>query len=149
MDSTLGTRLAMARQRAGMTQAVLASLLGLGAASRISDWESGRTAPTAATIVRLPHVLGITGHWLLTGTGPMAVGEGNNEARIEAARKILSGDVSGEVVDMIAGRADPVQVASEAAHAAAVAKTLADSLEEATPEDTAHRPPEPSENLKD
>jgi hypothetical protein len=79
----------------------------------------------------------------------MAVGEGNNEARIEAARKILSGDVSGEVVDMIAGRADPVQVASEAAHAAAVAKTLADSLEEATPEDTAHRPPEPSENLKD
>ena len=70
-----------------MTQAVLASLLGLGAASRISDWESGRTAPTAATIVRLPHVLGVNGHWLLTGTGPMAVGEENNKLGLKLPEK--------------------------------------------------------------
>jgi len=104
-----------------MTQAMLANLLGLGAGSRISDWESGRTAPTAATMVQLPHILSANGHWLLTGNGPMAIGEGNNEARIEAAGKILSGEVSDEVVNMIAGRTDPV----------AVTRTLAGSPEAA------------------
>lgn len=51
----------------------------------------------------------------------MAIGEGNNEARIEAAGKILSGEVSDEVVNMIAERTDPV----------AVARTLAGSPEAA------------------
>ena len=76
IESTLATRLGVARQRAGMTQAMLANLLGLGAGSRISDWESGPTAPTAATLVHLPRVLGVNDHWLLTGVGPMAISGG-------------------------------------------------------------------------
>ena len=126
-ESTLATRLGVARQRAGMTQGVLAKALGLGAGSRISDWEAGRTAPTAATMVQLPNVLGVSGHWLLTGSGPMAVGQGNDEARIEAASKILAGEVSGDVVNLIAGRSEPLAVVKEA-------RSLSSKSEEAASE---------------
>ena len=141
IESTLATRLVVARQRAGMTQAMLASLLGLGAGSRISDWESGRTAPTAATLVQLPRVLGVNGHWLLTGIGPMAISGGNEEAQIEAAGKILSGEVPDEVVNMIAGRTDPGPVAHDAAQTAEVARAL-DASPRLEPED-----PAPSSDL--
>ncbi len=141
IESTLATRLGMARQRAGITQAALADLLGLGAGSRISDWESGRTAPTAATLVQLPRLLGVNGHWLLTGVGPMAIGGGNEEAQIEAAGKILSGEVPDEVVNMIAGRTDPGPVAHKATHAAEVARAL-DASPEIAPEN-----PDPSPDL--
>ena len=141
IESTLATRLGVARQRAGMTQVMLAKLLGLGAGSRISDWESGRTAPTASTLVQIPRVLGVNGHWLLTGVGPMAIASGNEEAQIEAASKILSGEVSDEVVNMIAGRTDPGPVAHDAAQTVEVARTL-----DASP-GTAAKNPAPSPDL--
>ena len=124
IESTLATRLAVARQRAGMTQGVLAKALGLGAGSRISDWEAGRTSPTAGTMVQIPHVLGVSGHWLLTGSGPMAIGEGNDEARIEAAGKILAGEISEDVVNLIAGRTEPGPVVQAAVLTAEVARSL-------------------------
>jgi transcriptional regulator with XRE-family HTH domain len=134
IESTLATRLGVARQRAGMTQGVLAKALGLGAGSRISDWEAGRTAPTAATMVQIPNVLGVSGHWLLTGSGPMAVGQGNDEARIEAASKILAGEVSEDVVNLVAGRTEPLAVVREATRTAEVARGLSSKSEEADSE---------------
>ena len=130
IESTLATRLAMARQRASMTQGVLAKALGLGAGSRISDWEAGRTAPSAATMVQLPHVLGVSGHWLLTGSGPMAIGQDNAEARIEAANKILAGEVAEDVVNLIAGNTEPNLVVEQATRTAEVARAMTKQPEE-------------------
>ncbi len=117
-----------------MTQGALAKALGLGAGSRISDWEAGRTAPTAATMVRIPHVLGVSGHWLLTGSGPMAIGEGDEEVRIEAATKILTGEISADVVNLIAGRTDPSSVVQEATRTAEVAKSMSDKTDQESSE---------------
>lgn len=148
IESTLGTRLALARQRAGMTQTALAHLLGLGAGSRISDWESGRTSPTAATMLQLPHIFGVNGHWLLTGDGPMAIAAGNEEAQIEAAAKILSGEVPDEVVNMIAGRTDPGPAVRDAVLTAEAGRALA-STDLITPADPAPSPDPRSTRLKD
>ena len=134
VESTLAMRLAMARQRASMTQGALAKALGLGAGSRISDWEAGRTAPTASTMIQLPHVLGVSGHWLLTGSGPMAISAGNDEARIEAASKVLAGEVSEDVVNLIAGRTDPGSAVKEATQTAEVAMAMKNEPDEETTE---------------
>jgi hypothetical protein len=71
----------------------------------------------------------------------MAIASGNEEAQIEAASKILSGEVSDEVVNMIAGRTDPGSVAHDAAQTAEVARTL-----DASPA-TAAKNPAPSPDL--
>ena len=72
MAETLAERIRKAREAAGLTQAQLAQMVGSksGRAGTVSDWEAGRL-PNAETIAELPAVLGVDGHWLLTGEGPM------------------------------------------------------------------------------
>ncbi|MBV9774413.1 MAG: helix-turn-helix transcriptional regulator [Gemmatimonadetes bacterium] len=53
----------------GMSQADLARELGVGVAT-VSEWFTRGRVPNGDVMLRLPHVLRVSGHWLLTGEGP-------------------------------------------------------------------------------
>lgn len=51
-----------------MSQADLARDLGVGEAT-VSEWFTRGRVPQGDVMLRLPHVLQVSGHWLLTGDG--------------------------------------------------------------------------------
>lgn len=53
----------------GMSQADLARELGVGVAT-VSEWFTRGRVPNGDVMLRLPHALNVSGHWLLTGHGP-------------------------------------------------------------------------------
>lgn len=55
-----------------MSQADLARELGVGVAT-VSEWFTRGRVPNGDVMLRLPHALGVNGHWLLTGEGPRDV----------------------------------------------------------------------------
>ena len=62
----IGSRIAFLRRRKGMTQEGLASLLAVSPAA-VGAYEQGRRSPSAAMLVELSHVLGVSTDFLLTG----------------------------------------------------------------------------------
>jgi transcriptional regulator with XRE-family HTH domain len=56
-----------------MSQAELARDLGVGVAT-VSEWFTRGRVPNGDVLLRLPHVLAVNGHWLLTGEGPRELG---------------------------------------------------------------------------
>lgn len=66
--STLGDRIAAARQAAGLTQAGLATRLGVGV-KVVSSWENDRSEPRANRLAMLAGLLNVSVTWLLTGGG--------------------------------------------------------------------------------
>nr|PZN59215.1 MAG: hypothetical protein DIU58_18270 [Sphaerobacter thermophilus] len=63
-------RIEEALQAAGITKAELARRLAKSP-SAISEWWTKQAMPEGETILRLPEALSVSGHWLLTGEGPM------------------------------------------------------------------------------
>lgn len=94
-------RLREAMARRGMTQTELARRLDVRDAT-VSDWFNRGTMPSGSVMVRLPHVLDMDGHWLLTGERPAdgggarrPLGEAERErltALLEEALRLLRGD---------------------------------------------------------
>lgn len=72
---TLGERIKAAREAAGLTQGELGDLLGGVDYTRVSKWETDAQTPKHDKLVLLTESLGICGHWLLTGQGPMKPGD--------------------------------------------------------------------------
>ena len=72
MTKEFPDRLEIAVRRAGLSQAALATILGVSS-STVSDWFAGRYLPRAEILMVLPDVLEVSGHWLLTGRGQLAV----------------------------------------------------------------------------
>ncbi|MEM7505357.1 MAG: helix-turn-helix domain-containing protein [Pseudomonadota bacterium] len=66
--ATFGDRLALARERQGMTQQQLARHLGLKHAT-IQNWEADRSEPRANKVQMLAGFLNVSIVWLLTGQG--------------------------------------------------------------------------------
>lgn len=66
MTSTLGLRLAEARQRIGLSQAELAARTGI-AQTQISRYESGRSVPRRAALIKITEALQANIGWLLEG----------------------------------------------------------------------------------
>jgi transcriptional regulator with XRE-family HTH domain len=58
-----------------MSQVDLARELGVGAAT-VSEWFTRGRVPNGDVMLRLPHVLAVNGHWLLTGEGPRELRSG-------------------------------------------------------------------------
>lgn len=80
--SSFHSRFALAAKRLGRgTQAKLAASIGVSQGS-VSRYLNGEW-PSAETLLRLPEALGVSGHWLLTGKGPMIAEE---TPEIEGAR---------------------------------------------------------------
>lgn len=68
-----------------MTLAAVAEAAGVGSPSPVHAWENGQV-PSSDNLARVCLALGVSGHWLLTGEGPM---EPEMESRaIEALQEI-------------------------------------------------------------
>lgn len=90
---SFGGRLKLALERAGHDQRWLANTLGVREGT-VSAWVSGPTLPEGKVMVKLPELLGVSGHWLLTGEGPEQVVEpGAAEKKLEAMKKLAMGDM--------------------------------------------------------
>jgi transcriptional regulator with XRE-family HTH domain len=63
-------RLRAAIQLSGLNQNEVAYRLST-APARISEWCNGRSMPDFRFLSMLPEALNVSGHWLLTGEGPM------------------------------------------------------------------------------
>lgn len=64
LQQQIGSRIAMAREVAGLTQAALASRIGIGR-TQIVNLEAGRSDTGATTLVRIARAIGIKAARLL------------------------------------------------------------------------------------
>lgn len=64
----IGFRIQEVRKQRGLSQAALATLVGVQQPS-VSEWEKGRSEPAMANLATLAVVLGVTFEWLATGRG--------------------------------------------------------------------------------
>lgn len=62
---TLGQRIAEARRRAKLSQSALAKRLGSVTRNAVSLWESDKTKPSTAHLLKLPSILEADALWLL------------------------------------------------------------------------------------
>ncbi len=67
-DDTMGGRLSLARDLAGVPLGEIANHLGV-AADTIQAWETDRDEPRPSLMVRIAGILGVSPMWLITGTG--------------------------------------------------------------------------------
>lgn len=65
-----GGRIRQALEYAGLNQSALARALDTQP-HIVGSWVNHGVIPHSKHLVRLPELLGISGHWLLTGKGPM------------------------------------------------------------------------------
>lgn len=63
--NVFGERLRQAREVAGVRQAALAAALGLSGRSNVSQYEVGKTQPSAALVEEVAHLLGVRPEWLV------------------------------------------------------------------------------------
>lgn len=66
--STLGERISVARERAGMTQEELAKTLAVKS-GMLENWENDASEPRANRMTLLAGILGVSAGWLLYGIG--------------------------------------------------------------------------------
>lgn len=66
--ATFGDRVAAARERSGMTQAVLSKRLGVRV-STMRDWEDDLSEPRANRLSHLAGLLNVSMMWLINGEG--------------------------------------------------------------------------------
>lgn len=63
-------RVALALEASGLSQSALAEALGT-AQSTVQNWVAQGKPPGGAHLAKIPGLLNVSGHWLLTGKGPM------------------------------------------------------------------------------
>ena len=66
--STLGERISVAREHAGLTEEELATRLAVRRRT-VDEWEGDGAEPRANTLAMLAGVLGVSPAWLLSGAG--------------------------------------------------------------------------------
>lgn len=114
-SSNFSGRLKQAMEGKSYSANRLAQLLDTSA-SRVKGWLDGVHLPGGNHMVRLPGVLDVDGHWLLTGKGDMKpLSEGDAERKLQAIRGILNGV--------------PEDEAERAKQSAAAARASSDSRE--------------------
>ncbi|MGF1503371.1 MAG: helix-turn-helix domain-containing protein [Paracoccaceae bacterium] len=77
--ATFGDRLALARNRQGLTQSQLARRLGLRVQT-VKNWETDRSEPRANRLQMLAGFLNVSMIWLMTGAGAGAPSAEEGEA---------------------------------------------------------------------
>ena len=70
---TLGRRIKLARENAGLMQSELAAKIGVKSAGVISNWETDKSKPDADKIVALCNALGVSCSYLLDYYGSTEV----------------------------------------------------------------------------
>ena len=66
--ATLGERISVARERAGLSQAQLAEALAVQETT-LTSWENDAAEPRSNRITMLAGILGVSAGWLLSGIG--------------------------------------------------------------------------------
>lgn len=110
--ATLGDRIAAAREGAGLTQAELATRLGVRKTT-LEAWENDRREPRANRLQLLTGMLGVSLRWLLTG-----IGEG---PELDESGAHVPADVQALLVEM---RALQVQMSRAALRLGVIEKKL-------------------------
>jgi transcriptional regulator with XRE-family HTH domain len=87
--ATFGDRVAAARERAGMTQGVLAKRLGVKLTT-LRAWEEDRSEPRANRLSMLAGLLNVSMMWLINGEGEGIEGPLDAEAVGEDMQSILT-----------------------------------------------------------
>ena len=99
---TFGGRLCIALHRKGLSQRALAEALGgeerAASGSAVNAWFVHGKLPEGKYMLKLPGLLGVSGHWLLTGEGPMEPKPGEIDSYAEGLREAV------EEVDQVLGR---------------------------------------------
>lgn len=83
-DDTLGGRLSVARDTAGLSLADVANRVGVRKESLLS-WEADRAEPRPSRLIDLAGILGVSPMWLMTGVGSGPVEE-TTDLPLEALR---------------------------------------------------------------
>jgi transcriptional regulator with XRE-family HTH domain len=73
-EETVGARIRALRERAGLTQAVLAAMVGVSV-GQVSRWETNRTEPALSNLAALAPALGVSADTIL-GLAPMLPSKG-------------------------------------------------------------------------
>lgn len=95
-NATLGDRLSVAREAAGLSQADLAKRIGIKT-SVLEAWENDRKEPRANRLQMLTGLLGVSLRWLLTGEGDGPDTEGTDT--------VISADLEGLLTEIRSVRA--------------------------------------------
>jgi len=96
-NSTLGDRLAGARDAAGMTRAELARRMGLKL-STIEKWEDDMAEPRANRLQMLSGLLGVSLTWLLTAEGD---GPGPTDAPLRDDLRVVLAEMRQVRADLV------------------------------------------------
>jgi len=91
--NTLGKRIKLARENAGLMQSELASRIGVKSAGVISNWETDKSKPDADKIVSLCHALGVSCSYILDYYGSTEV-TSRELALLEKSRKLDDVDLA-------------------------------------------------------
>jgi transcriptional regulator with XRE-family HTH domain len=100
MNSDFHIRLKQVLNEQATTQSELARQLGVRAAT-VSDWFRLGTMPSGAVMLRLPALLKVDGHWLLTGEGDRWRDSSVAGAPEPGAGGGVAGDAGDQVRDLL------------------------------------------------
>ncbi|MFT4180505.1 MAG: helix-turn-helix transcriptional regulator [Rhizobium sp.] len=87
-DDTLGGRISMARDAAGITLESLANQLGVKQETMLA-WESDRSEPSPSLLTMMASLFSVSPAWLMSGTGD-GPGEDSDQRALEAVKLELS-----------------------------------------------------------
>jgi hypothetical protein len=77
--------------------------------STVTAWVLGDALPEGKHMIRLPGLLRVSGHWLLTGEQPMAVATGSELLRLEVVGVVTEGRLDDATLRRILETAEPPQ----------------------------------------
>lgn len=100
-NGQFAVRLGLALSSARISQAELSEALGVQQAT-VSDWCIGKALPAGSSMARLPELLSVSGHWLLTGDGPMHADPSEDSVRLQVIGKLADGSLTMEEVGALA-----------------------------------------------
>lgn len=121
--STLGERISVARERAGLSQAELSKALAIKS-DMLENWENDAAEPRANRMTMLAGILGVSAGWLLYGIGEGVPAPSNEKPTEQLSDDHLAERLLTELRDaqqmqgMIAKRMARIEDALVALHAA-------------------------------
>lgn len=110
---TFGDRLRQALEASTLgSQTELAGLLEVRV-STVNAWAQDGALPEGKYMVRLPGLLDVSGHWLLTGEKPMKVPSAYDGLRLEVIGVVRDGRLDEPTLRRILDEARPVEDVAE------------------------------------
>ena len=103
LEQAFRDRLKLAVEACSLEKQEIAERVGLRRPGTLSTWLMDGpdfAIPRGQQLLRLPGVLGVSGHWLLTGEGPMRGGE--DGLRLQVIRQIVDGTIDDDTAHRLA-----------------------------------------------